>query len=75
MIRRIHSPVSYTHLVVKEWLEAGGLYPNPTLVHPEVKYGNTRMDFYIEDKERKAFIAVSYTHLDVYKRQMLLPDQ
>jgi sugar fermentation stimulation protein A len=47
--------------VVKEWLEAGGLYPNPTLVHPEVKHGNARMDFYIEDKKRRAFIEIKST--------------
>jgi len=50
--------------VVKEWVEAGGLYPNPTLVHPEVKYGNTRMDFYVEDQERKAFIEVKGVTLE-----------
>lgn len=50
--------------VVKEWLEAGGLYPNPTLVHPEVKHGNARMDFYIEDKKRRAFIEVKGVTLE-----------
>lgn len=50
--------------VVKEWLDAGGIYPNPTLIYPEVKRGNSRMDFYIEDKERKAFIEVKGVTLE-----------
>lgn len=50
--------------VVKEWLDAGGIYPNPTLIYPEVKRGNSRMDFYIEDKEWKAFIEVKGVTLE-----------
>lgn len=50
--------------VVKEWLEAGGIYPNPTLVRPEMKHGNSRVDFYIEDEDRKAFIEVKGVTLE-----------
>ena len=50
--------------VVKEWLEAGGLYPHPVRVYPETKYGSSRLDFYIEDKERKAFIEVKGVTLE-----------
>ena len=50
--------------VVKEWLEAGGLYQKPTLVYPEMKHGNSRVDFYIEDKNRKAFIEVKGVTLE-----------
>ncbi|MCK9312725.1 MAG: DNA/RNA nuclease SfsA [Methanocorpusculum sp.] len=50
--------------VVKEWLEAGGLYPHSVLVYPEMKHGNSRLDFYIEDKGRKAFIEVKGVTLE-----------
>ena len=50
--------------VVKEWLEEGGVYQNPTMVYPEVKYGNARVDFYIEYQERKAFIEVKGVTLE-----------
>lgn len=50
--------------VVKKWLEAGGIYPNPTLVYPEMKQGNSRVDFYIEDNDRKAFIEVKGVTLE-----------
>lgn len=44
--------------VVKEWLEAGNLYPNLKLIYPERMHGNSRVDFYIEDEKRRAFIEV-----------------
>ncbi|MDD2211640.1 MAG: DNA/RNA nuclease SfsA [Clostridia bacterium] len=50
--------------VVKEWLEAGGLYPDPVLVYPEMKQDNSRLDFYLEDKDRKAFIEVKGVTLE-----------
>ncbi len=50
--------------VVKEWLEAGGLFPNPTLIYSEKKHGNSRVDFYIEDETRKAFIEVKGVTLE-----------
>ena len=50
--------------VVKEWLQAGGLYSNITWIHSEVKHGNSRVDFYIEDKNRKAFIEVKGVTLE-----------
>ena len=50
--------------VVKEWLEAGGLFSNPILIHSEKKHGNSRVDFYIEDENRKAFIEVKGVTLE-----------
>ena len=50
--------------VVKEWLEAGGIYANPTLVCPEKKHGNSRVDFYIEAEDRQAFIEVKGVTLE-----------
>lgn len=50
--------------VVKEWLEAGGLYLHPLVVRSEVKHGNSRFDFYVEDKGRKAFLEVKGVTLE-----------
>jgi sugar fermentation stimulation protein len=50
--------------VVKEWLEAGGIYPNPVLVYSEKKHGNSRVDFYLENEERKAFLEVKGVTLE-----------
>lgn len=35
---------------VREWLLAGGLFPGVTLVKPEMTFGDSRFDFYIEAK-------------------------
>ncbi|NLV17171.1 MAG: DNA/RNA nuclease SfsA [Syntrophomonadaceae bacterium] len=50
--------------VVKGWLETGGIYAKPTLIHSEKKYGNSRVDFYIEDQDKKAFIEVKGVTLE-----------
>lgn len=41
-----------------------GIYPNPVLVYSEKKHGNSRVDFYLEDEERKAFIEVKGVTLE-----------
>ncbi len=50
--------------VVREWLEAGGLFPNPTLIYSEKKHGNSRVDFYVEAGKRRAFIEVKGVTLE-----------
>lgn len=50
--------------VVREWLEEGGLYSYPTLISPEKQHGNSRVDFYIEDEKRRAFIEVKGVTLE-----------
>lgn len=49
---------------VREWLEAGGLLDKPTLIKPEVRYGDSRLDFYIENEEEKAFVEVKGVTLE-----------
>ena len=49
---------------VEEWLLEGGLFPNVTLVRPEVKYGNSRFDFYVEAGERRIFMEVKGVTLE-----------
>ena len=41
-----------------EWLEKRILYPDLKILKPEVKYDNSRFDFYIEAGERKIFLEV-----------------
>lgn len=46
--------------VVGEWLAGGGLFPFPSLIQPEKKDGNSRLDFYAEYENgtKKVFIEV-----------------
>ena len=51
--------------VVGEWLKAGGLYQDISLVRPETTFGNSRFDFYIESASGvKAFIEVKGVTLE-----------
>lgn len=51
--------------VVEEWLKAGGLYADVSLVRPETVFGNSRFDFYVESASgAKAFIEVKGVTLE-----------
>ena len=51
--------------VVGEWLLAGGLYEDVSLVRLEKTFGNSRFDFYVESGSgRKAFIEVKGVTLE-----------
>lgn len=50
--------------VVKEWLAAGGLYPEPGTIKAEYSYGESQIDFYIEDENRRALIEVKGVTLE-----------
>ena len=51
--------------VVGEWLRAGGLYRDVSLVRPETSFGNSRFDFYAESASgAKAFIEVKGVTLE-----------
>ena len=51
--------------VVGEWLTAGGLYADVSLVRPETVFGNSRFDFYVESSSgAKAFIEVKGVTLE-----------
>lgn len=41
-----------------EWLQKSGLFSPDATIKREVKHGNSRFDFYIEDEGRKAFLEV-----------------
>jgi sugar fermentation stimulation protein A len=49
---------------VGEWLKSGGFLPNPTIVKPESVYGNSRLDFYLENENEKAFVEVKGVTLE-----------
>ncbi len=51
--------------VVDEWLRAGGLYQDVLFVRPETAFGNSRFDFYVENKAgNRAFIEVKGVTLE-----------
>lgn len=50
--------------IVQEWIMAGNLFEDITLIKPERKYNNSRFDFYIETKNRKIFIEVKGVTLE-----------
>lgn len=54
------------NVVMKEWLSVdNGYFKGITYVKPEMKYGDSRIDFYIEQGERKSFIEVKGCTLEI----------
>lgn len=63
--RLINMDSNAPNKVVGEWLEAGGLYEDVSLVKPEKTYGNSRFDFYVESASgKKAFLEVKGVTLE-----------
>ena len=50
--------------VVHEWILKGNLFADVTLIKPETQYNKSRFDFYIETKNKKAFIEVKGVTLE-----------
>ncbi len=50
--------------VAEEWLKNGELFSENALIRREVKYKNSRFDFYIEDGNRKIFLEVKGVTLE-----------
>lgn len=50
--------------VVAEWLHKNQLFSENAVIKREVKFGNSRFDFYVEEGERKAFIEVKGVTLE-----------
>ncbi len=50
--------------VVGEWLRKGELFSKNANIKREVKFGNSRFDFYVEEGERKVFIEVKGVTLE-----------
>ena len=63
--RLINMDSNAPNKVVGEWLSAGGLYQDISMVRPETFFGNSRFDFYIESASGvKAFIEVKGVTLE-----------
>lgn len=62
--RMINMDSQITNAVIKEWIEKGNLFANPSLIKPETTYGQSRFDLYVEEGERKAFIEVKGVTLE-----------
>ena len=63
--RLINMDSNAPNKVVGEWLKAGGLYRDVSMVRPETTFGNSRFDFYIESASgAKAFIEVKGVTLE-----------
>lgn len=55
------------NVAVKEWLRVGEIHPvfgQITFVKPEMTYGNSRFDFYLESEKQKIFIEVKGVTLE-----------
>lgn len=50
--------------VVAEWFGKNELFSDNAIIKREVKFGNSRFDFYVEDGERKAFVEVKGVTLE-----------
>ena len=62
--RMVNMDSQVTNQVVKEWIESGKWFPNVTLVRPEMTYGKSRFDLYVEYDGRKAFVEVKGVTLE-----------
>lgn len=49
---------------VGEWLRKGGIFPKPDVVVAEKKVGDSRLDFYLEQGDRKAYVEVKGVTLE-----------
>ena len=59
--------------VAEEWLRGGGLFSREAKIRREVKWGDSRFDFYIEDGDRRAFLEVKGVTLE-YDGVAMFPD-
>lgn len=62
--RLINMDAAAPNAALGEWLRAGGLLPAPTLVKAEARRGASRLDFYVEAAERRAWIEVKGVTLE-----------
>ncbi len=62
--RMINMDSQAPNRAVEEWLRSGGLFSDVVLVKPEVTYGNSRFDFYIETAAEKIFMEVKGVTLE-----------
>ena len=71
--RLINMDSQAPNAVFKEYLENGFLFENTSLIKPEYKFGNSRVDFYVECENRKILIEVKGVTLEK-DNVVLFPD-
>jgi sugar fermentation stimulation protein A len=62
--RLINIDSSAPNKVFAEWVRAGGLFRDVTLIRPEYRFGNSRFDFYIETAGRRVLVEVKGVTLE-----------
>lgn len=62
--RMINMDSQIPNKVVEEWIRAGNLFEDVTLIRPETVYGKSRFDLYIEAGERKIFMEIKGVTLE-----------
>ncbi len=63
-VRFINMDSQAPNKVVEEWLMQKTFFPDLVCVRPETKYGNSRLDFYVETEQEKIFIEVKGVTLE-----------
>lgn len=71
--RLINMDSQAPNAVFREYLEKEILFENITLIKPEYKFGNSRVDFYVEYSNKKALIEVKGVTLEK-DNVVLFPD-
>ena len=62
--RMINMDSQVPNKIVHEWILKGNLFTDVTLIKPESKYKKSRFDFYVETKNKKAFVEVKGVTLE-----------
>ena len=62
--RLINMDAAAPNKVFGEVLAAGRLLPAPTLIRPETRFGDSRLDFYVENRDTRAFCEVKGVTLE-----------
>lgn len=62
--RLINMDAQAPNAVFGEWARAGRFRPDLTLLRPEFRHGNSRLDFYWEAGDRKGFVEVKGVTLE-----------
>ena len=62
--RLINMDSQVPNMIVHEWILKGNLFKDITLIKPETKYNKSRFDFYVETKNKKAFVEVKGVTLE-----------
>lgn len=62
--RLINMDAAAPNRVFGEVLAAGLLLPSPTLIRPETRFGDSRLDFYVENRSSRAFCEVKGVTLE-----------